>query len=93
MLHPEGRAVTLRALVKVAGRRWPVEEDFQVGEDAFGLDHSQVRTYPALLRHLVLAMAALAVCAIAAAAARTTGSPPPPPPPASPDDAHRSIPG
>ena len=33
----------------------------QLGKDAFGLDHSQVRTYPALLRHLVLAMAALAV--------------------------------
>jgi SRSO17 transposase len=45
---PDGRPVTLPALIKVAGRRWPVEEDFQVGKDAFGLDHSQVRTYPAL---------------------------------------------
>ncbi|MEU5989077.1 hypothetical protein ABZ806_08870 [Spirillospora sp. NPDC047418] len=36
---------------------------------AFGLDHSQVRTYPTLLRYLVLALAALAVCAIAAAQA------------------------
>ncbi len=51
--------------------RWPVEEDFQVGKDAFGLDHSQVRTHPALLRHLTLAMAALAVCAVTAADART----------------------
>lgn len=77
---PEGRPVTLRALVKVAGRRWPVEEDFQVGKDAFGLDHSQIRTYPALLRHLVLAMAALAVCAVTAATARQRTSSLAPPP-------------
>ncbi len=68
---PEGRPVTLGALIRVAGMRWPVEEDFQVGKDAFGLDHSQVRTHPALLRHLTLAMAALAVCAVTAADART----------------------
>ncbi|MEU8343712.1 hypothetical protein AB0C74_18605 [Spirillospora sp. NPDC048832] len=64
----------------MAGRRWPEEEDLQTGKDAFGLDHSQARTYPALLRHLVLAMAALAVCAVTAARARTTtghSSPPP----------------
>ncbi|MFL6053647.1 MAG: transposase [Actinoallomurus sp.] len=67
---PAGRRVTLRTLITVAGRRWPVEEDFQTGKDAFGLDHSQVRTYPALLRHLVLAMAALAVVAVTAAHAR-----------------------
>jgi SRSO17 transposase len=75
---PEGRPATLRTLIGVAGRRWPVEEDFQTAKDAFGLDHSQVRTYPALLRHLVLAMAALAVVAITAAHARqatTTPSP------------------
>jgi hypothetical protein len=51
-----------------------VEEDFQVGKTAFGLDHSQVRTYPALLRHLVLAMAALAVAAVTAAHTHTTSS-------------------
>jgi Transposase DDE domain len=77
---PEGRPVTLRTLILVAGRRWPVEEDFQTGKDAFGLDHSQVRTYPALLRHLVLTMAALAVVAVTAAHARktTTATTPPP---------------
>lgn len=85
---PEGRPVTLQTLIAVAGRRWPVEEDFQTGKDAFGLDHSQVRTYPALLRHLVLSMAALAVCAITAAHARTTT-----PPPTSPDEAPPADPG
>jgi SRSO17 transposase len=87
---PEGRPVTLRTLIKVAGRRWPVEEDFQVGKDAFGLDHSQVRTYPALLRHLVLAMAALAVAAVTAAARTTTGLAPTP---ATPDTAPPADPG
>jgi SRSO17 transposase len=71
---PEERPVTLHTLIKIAGRRWPVEEDFQIGKDAFGLDHSQVRTYPALLRHLVLTMAAMAVCAVTAAKTRTTNS-------------------
>src|SRR3954467_22070 len=77
---PEGRPARLRTLIGVAGRRWPVEEDFQTGKDAFGLDHSQVRTYPALLRHLVLAMAARAVCPPPPARPRPpTGTPPPPP--------------
>jgi SRSO17 transposase len=89
---PEGRPVTLRTLISVAGRRWPVEEDFQTAKDAFGLDHSQVRTYPALLRHLVLAMAALAVCAVTAAQTRTTtGSTAPPP--TNPDDLPPADPG
>lgn len=90
---PASRPVTLRALIKIAGRRWPVEEDFQIGKDAFGLDHSQVRTYPALLRHLVLAMAALAICAVTAADARTTSGSPPQTPPASPHDAPPADPG
>jgi SRSO17 transposase len=90
---PEGRPVTLRSLVKVAGRRWPVEEDFQVGKDAFGLDHSQVRTYPALLRHLVLSMAALAVCAVTAADARTTSGHNTATPPSGPDDVPPADPG
>ena len=51
--------------------RWPVEEDFEFGKDHFGLDHSQVRLYTALQRHIVLTMAGLAVCAVTAADART----------------------
>ncbi|MBA3488036.1 MAG: IS701 family transposase, partial [Longispora sp.] len=68
---PDNQPATLRTLITIAGMRWPVEEDFQIGKDALGLDHSQVRTYPALLRHLVLTMAALAVAAITTAVART----------------------
>lgn len=72
---PPGRPVTLTTLVRVACLRWPVEEDFEFGKDHFGLDHGQVRRYTALLRHIVLTMAALAVCAVTAAQAKAVGPP------------------
>jgi SRSO17 transposase len=68
---PDGRPVTVMTLVRVACLRWPVEEGFEFGKDHFGLDHSQVRLYTALSRHIVLTMAALAVCAVTAASAKT----------------------
>ena len=86
---PEGQTPTLTRLVRAAGLRWPVEEDFEFGKDCFGLDQSQVRLYTAIARHTVLVMAALAICAITAALLRDrtdTQAPPPvrpdqPPPP------------
>ena len=45
-------------LIRAAGLRWPVEEDFEFGKDCFGLDQSQVRLYTAIARHAVLVMAA-----------------------------------
>ncbi|MEV4477021.1 hypothetical protein [Nonomuraea sp. NPDC049504] len=57
-----------------------MEESFEFSKDLFGLDQSQVRLYEAFLRHLVLVMAALAICAVSAAAARhrtDTQAPPP----------------
>jgi SRSO17 transposase len=89
---PADRPVTLRALVTVAGMRWPVEEDFQVGKDHFGLDHSQVRLYTALHRHLILAMTALAICTVTAAAMRQTTSILPPAP-SGPDEQPPTDPG
>jgi SRSO17 transposase len=68
---PQGQPVTLMTLVRVACLRWPVEEGFEFGKDHFGLDHSQVRLHTALLRHIVLTLAALAVCAVTAAQAKT----------------------
>jgi len=68
---PPERPVTLMTLVRVACLRWPVEEDFEFSKDHFGLDHSQVRRYTALLRHIVLTMAALAVCAVTVAQEKT----------------------
>lgn len=78
---PPGRPpAALPVLVRVAGMRWQVEEDFRTGKDHFGLDHSQVRLYTALLRHLALAQAALAICAITAADMRQLTSTLPPSP-------------
>lgn len=81
---PPGRQVTLMGLVRVACLRWPVEEGFELGKDHFGLDHTQVRRYTALLRHIVLTMAALAVCAVTAAQAKSRA--PAPTLPKSPDE-------
>src|SRR5271165_4360430 len=67
---PEGQLVTKTRLIRAAGLRWPVEEDFEFGKDCFGLDQSQVRLYTAIARHLVLIMAALAICAVTAALLR-----------------------
>ena len=86
---PAGQAAALSRLVRAAGLRWPVEEDFGFGKDCFGLDQSQVRLYTAIARHTVLVMAALAICAVTAALLRDrtdTQAPPPvrpdqPPPP------------
>ncbi|MEU7005117.1 IS701 family transposase [Nonomuraea sp. NPDC046570] len=77
---PDGQPATLPRLVAAAGLRWPIEETFEFGKDLFGLDQSQVRLYEAILRHTVLVMAALAICAVSAAAARRrtdTQAPPP----------------
>ena len=57
---PEGQAASPSRPVRAAGLRWPVEEDFEFGQDCFGLDQSQVRLYDAIARHTVLVMAALA---------------------------------
>ncbi len=73
---PPGRPVTLMTLVQVACLRWPVEEGFEFGKDHFGLDHSQVRHYTAVVRHIVLTMAGLAVCAVTAAQARISAPAP-----------------
>jgi hypothetical protein len=88
---PQGQPVSKTRLIRAAGLRWPVEEDFEFGKDCFGLDESQVRLYTAIARHTVLVMAALAACAVTAALlrARTGTLAPPPvrpdqPPPADP---------
>jgi SRSO17 transposase len=77
---PEGQAESKARLIRAAGLRWPVEESFELGKGCFGLDQCQARLYTAVLRHLVLVMAALAVCAVTAARLRdrTDAQAPPP---------------
>jgi SRSO17 transposase len=89
---PEGRPATLGVLVAVEGRRWTVEEDHEFSKDHFGFDQAQVRRHRSIYRHLVLVMAALAVCAVTVAQAReATGRLPAPP--RSPDDTPPDDPG
>jgi SRSO17 transposase len=89
---PARRACSFTTLVRVAGRRWPVEEDFRLGKTDFGLADSQVRRYTAITRHLALTMAALAVCATTAALAHSRASTLARPP-TSPDDQPPHDPG
>jgi SRSO17 transposase len=54
----------LTTLVRVAGCRWRVEEAFEQAKGEVGLNHYQVRQYPAWYRHATLAMVALAFLAV-----------------------------
>ena len=81
---PAGQPASKARLIRAAGLRWPAEESFEVGKGCFGLDQCQARLYTAILRHIVLVMAALAVCAVTAAQLRDRTDTQAPPP-ASPD--------
>jgi len=77
---PGGQLLTRPQLIRAAGLRWPVEEDFRLGKDRFGLDECQARLHTAIFRHTVLVMAALAICAVTAAQLSSrTGTQAPPP--------------
>jgi SRSO17 transposase len=96
---PEGQLLTKTRLIRAAGLRWPIEEDFEFSKDCFGLDQCQARLYTAVLRHAVLVMAALAICAVTTALLhdRTDTQAPPPvrpdqPPPAEPGMIPLTIP-
>lgn len=62
----------LRELVRVAGRRWSIEESFQAGKGLAGLDEHQVRTWTSWRRWTLLAMLAHALLAVLAAHEATT---------------------
>jgi len=68
--------VPLAVLVRVAGRRWTVEETFQAGEGLAGLDQHQVRRWNSWHRWTTLAMLASAFLAVLAAIERTRHPPP-----------------
>ena len=57
------RSVPLSELVRVAGRRWTVEETFQAGKGLAGLDEHQVRRWTSWHRWVTLAMLAHAFLA------------------------------
>jgi SRSO17 transposase len=69
--------VPLRELVRVAGRRWTVEESFQAGKGLAGLDEHQVRRWTPWRRWTLLAMTAHALLAVIAASEHAAQPAPP----------------
>lgn len=65
----------LHTLVRVAARRWAVEESFQTGKELAGLDQHQVRRWTSWHRWTVLAMLAHAFLAVTAAVGRAEAVP------------------
>ncbi len=70
------RHIPLAALVKIAGSRWTIEENFQASKGLAGLDEHQVRTWASWHRWVTLAMLATAFLTIAAATEHTCGQAP-----------------
>ncbi|MFB7616473.1 IS701 family transposase [Kitasatospora sp. NPDC056181] len=66
------RPIPLTMLVKVAGRRWTVEETFQATKGLAGLDEHQVRRWISWHRWTTLAMLAHAFLAVTAVIERAT---------------------
>ena len=69
--------VPLRELVRVAGRRWTIEESFQASKTLTGLDQHQVRRWTSWHRWTILAMLAHALLAVLAATERAETPTPP----------------
>ena len=49
----------LKVLLAVGFSRWRIERLFQDGKQEVGLDHFEMRSYPGLMRHLILTMLSL----------------------------------
>jgi SRSO17 transposase len=58
---PETR---LSELVRVAGRRWTIEEGLEEAKGEVGLDHYEVRTWRGWYRHVTLALLAHAILVV-----------------------------
>lgn len=55
---------SLQTLVTIAGRRWTIEECFEVGKNETGLDDYEVRHWLGWYRHITLSMLALAFLSV-----------------------------
>jgi SRSO17 transposase len=69
------RPVLLATLVRVAGRRWTIEERFQTGKGLVGLDQHQVRRWRSWYRWMTLAILAHAFLVVAALASQARRPP------------------
>jgi hypothetical protein len=71
------RPTPLAILVRVAGRRWTIEERLQTGKGLCGLDQHQVRRWRSWYRWVTLAMLAHAFLVVAALTEHARHPPPP----------------
>jgi SRSO17 transposase len=55
---------TLDELVRIAGRRWTIEEDFELAKGDCGLDEYEVRSWDGWHRHVTLSLWALAAVTV-----------------------------
>ncbi|HEX6778085.1 MAG TPA: IS701 family transposase [Ktedonobacterales bacterium] len=62
--------ITLAELVRIAGRRWTIEEGLEEAKGEAGLDHYEVRTWRGWYRHITLALLAHAVLVVLRAQAQ-----------------------
>ena len=53
----------IEVLVRVEGRRWAIEDSFEVAKNELGLDHNETRSWHGWHRHVTLVMLALAMMA------------------------------
>jgi SRSO17 transposase len=60
----------LSELVRVAGRRWTIEEGLEEAKGEVGLDQYEVRTWTGWYRHITLALFAHAVLVVLRAKAQ-----------------------
>jgi SRSO17 transposase len=67
-------ATTLAEMVRVAGKRWTIEEALEAAKGEVGLDQYEVRRWPSWYRHITLALAAHAFLAVTRAQARLKGA-------------------
>jgi SRSO17 transposase len=54
---------SIKALVKVEGHRWAIEDSFETAKNEFGLDHNETRSWHGWHRHVSLVMLAFAMMA------------------------------
>ena len=71
---------TIRALVKVEGHRWAIEDSFETAKNELGLNHNETRSWHGWHRHVSLVMLAFAMLAAIRhhANAQPTNAAPPP---------------
>jgi SRSO17 transposase len=66
---------TLAEQVRVAGRRWTVEESIECAKGEVGLDHYEVRSFSSWYRHITLAIWAQAFLSVIRKEAGAEGRP------------------